>query len=289
MAMRSMGTGSLGFGLVSVPVKMYSATESHDPKFNSCHVHEDGTGHRIAMVRRCTQCEAEVGYGDLVKGVEREDGTMLLILKEELESIDTDVSSGFEILKFVHADEGPDPLTYESGYYLAPDVGGGKGKPVNKAALDGYVLLRTVLRESGRVGIVKYTMRSKTHVAVLRVVGDVLVLQNTIWADELRTPDFAVLNREVTLAPKMVKMATGLLESMAGEYDATEYVDEAAVAVQDLINAKATGQPVVRREKEATEEVGDLLAALEASIALEQSVAAHPAGKKRATRTKKTA
>jgi DNA end-binding protein Ku len=270
--MRSMSNTNITFGLISVPVKMYSAIELNDLRFNQFHVHDDGSASRIEMPAVCKDCGEVVSRSDLVKGVERGD-TAILVSDDELKSVESD-SGGedFEVLSFVGQDE-IDPISYESPYYLEPDPKRGK------RAVETYSLLRTVLTESNRVGIVRYTMRGKTHLAVLRAVGNALVVQNIQWPADVRAAEFPVLDGEVTIDPKELKLARQLVDMMSGEFDPSGYVDTYGVAVNDLIDAKESGRPVtVREETEAAADVSDLLAALEASVA------AHPAGKDTASK-----
>jgi DNA end-binding protein Ku len=267
-----MANTTIAFGLINVPVKMYSAVDTNDVKFKQFHVHDDGSASRIEMPCVCKDCGEVVARGDLVKGVERGDAAILLS-DDELKSVESDAGGkDFEVLSFVHQDQ-IDPISFAAPYYLEPDPKRGK------RAVETYVLLRTALTESRRVGIVRYTMRSKTHLAVLRVSGKVLIVQNICWPADLRAADFSVLEREVKVDPKELKLAHQLVDMMSGEFDASEYVDEYAVRVDELIDAKEAGVPMtVREEAEATEEVSDLLAALE------DSVAAHPAGKDAASK-----
>lgn len=285
--MRSMHNGNLGFRFVSVPVKMYAATSSTTVKFHHCHQHKDGSVSRINQVRKCSDCGAVVEYGDLVKGVEREDGSIITVTDEELESVkDQEISDDFEIVRFVESDE-IDPILYSNAYYLVPDATTGekargarhRGARGGKMALESYALLRHVLVESGRVGIVKYTLRGNTHVAVLRVSKQVLVMQNLTWPSDLRAPEFPVLDRPVELDQKAVEMAEALVGSMAGVYKAADYVNADAARVAELVAAKEAGMPMtVAEEEAATEDVSDLMAMLEASIK------SHPAGRKQRVR-----
>jgi DNA end-binding protein Ku len=267
--MRSMANTNVSFGLISVPVKMYGAVEASDIRFNQFHVHDDGSASRIEMPCICKDCGEVVPRGDLVKGVERND-TAILVSDDELRSCESDAGGkDFEVLRFCHADE-IDPISFASPYYLEPDPKRGK------RAVETYVLLRTALTDSRKVGVVRYTMRSKTHLAVLRAVDKVLIVQNICWPADLRAADFSVLDREVKVDASELKVAHQLVEMMSGEFDASEYVDEYALRVDELIDAKEAGVPMtVREEAEATEEVSDLLAALEASVK------AHPAAKER--------
>jgi DNA end-binding protein Ku len=265
--MRSVHTGGLGFGLVNVPFKMYTATESHDVKF---HQHHAACGGPITMQRVCSACGDEqhaavVEYNDIVKGITR-DETLVLLSKEDIDGLDTEAGAGMEVLKFVHASE-VDPVLYEGTYYLAPDDNKGK----NKSAVEGYALLRHVLGESERVGIVRYTYRQKTHIGVLRVLGEVLAVHPLRWPDEVRpTDELTTAHRKVELSPKMVKVAEALVESMMGSFDPAEYTDAYTARLTELVDAKAAGGEFVPAESDdddGADDVSDLLAKLEASIA----------------------
>jgi DNA end-binding protein Ku len=274
MALRSMANSHISFGLISVPVKMYSAIESRGVAFHQYHQHDDGTAHRVNVLCVCADCGEVVSRGDLVKGVERGD-TPILVTADELAAIEPESAKDFEVLRFCHADE-IDPIGFASAYYLEPD-------PKRKRAVETYVLLRTVLTESGRVGIVRYTIRGKTHLAVLRAAGNVLVVQHIQWSADVRASEFPVLDREVKVNEAELKLARQLVDAMSGPFVAGDYLDTYAVAVEDLIDSKANGgirhSPIHR---EAAAEVSDLLAALEASIAK------HPAGKAAAPRKRRT-
>lgn len=270
-AMRNMSNTNISFGpFINIPVRVYAATEDNSVKLNMFHVHADGSASRVGMPAKCKDCGEIVDRGDLARGVER-NGTAILIDKDELTALETDTGRDFEVLSFCDATE-VNPMRYDTPYFLEPD------EKRSKRAVDGYALLRNLLADSGRVGVVRYTMRSRQHLAVLRPDGDVLTVQNVLWDAELRHPEFACLNREVKLGAKEMELATQLMESMVAPFDTTAYVDDYAEGVAALVEAKEAGVPIAREEKAAVEEVGDLLAALE------RSVAKHPAGTRRAPR-----
>lgn len=267
MAMRSMANANISFGLVSVPVKMFAATESHDVKFHQYHEHEGEAPGRIKQLRTCEDCGAVVEYGEIAKGVERGDD-VIIVTADELSGIEVESGKDFDVLLFCDSDQ-VDPIVFGSPYYLEPNA------KQAKTALEAYAVLRTVLEESGLVAIVQYTMRGKTHLGVLRVVGKVITLQNIVWHDELRQPEFSSLDRDIAVKPELLKLAGQLVESMTGEFKAEEYTDEYTERVRELVEAKAAGREIEHEEPEAVEEVSDLLAALE------RSIAKHPAGKGR--------
>jgi DNA end-binding protein Ku len=265
-----MSNTNISFGpFISVPVRQYAATESHAISFNMFHVHDDGSASRVSMPCVCNDCgETIPNRNDLVRGQMRGD-TAILVTAEELAECETDSGKDFDVEAFVNFDE-INPLRLETPYYLEPDV------KVNKNAPEGYALIRTIMEESRRVAVVRYTMRGRTHQAILRPVGDVIVMQNVLWRDELREADFASLKKPVELDPKVKKLATQFMEQMVADFSEVDesMVDEYAAKVNELLDAKQAGAPMpVRQEAETVEDVADLMAALEASIAR------HPAGK----------
>jgi DNA end-binding protein Ku len=273
--MRSKSTTSIAFGLVNIPVGVYTATESHDVKFHQYHIHDKQEPGRIAMQRVCAVCDQVVAYADLASGVDlKETGQgkgegVVIVTDADKAAVHDDVGKTLEVLYFVHADE-IDPIGLESPAYLAPPA------KASTRDLESYATLRTVLAESERVGIVRYSDRSKTHLAVLRARGDVLVMQNMAWPDEIREPEFAVLKKRVSLNPKLIKVASALMEAMQVEFNPADYTDAYTERMNELIEAKAAGQPLgLVNDPDVVEDVADLMAALQ------KSIDAHPAGRKR--------
>jgi DNA end-binding protein Ku len=178
--MRSMANVNVTLGLISVPVKVYAATESGGVSFNQLHVHDsDGSAHRVNMPTVCSDCGEVVPRNMLAKGVER-DGKTVVFTADELAAIEPEAARDFEVLKFVDAAE-IDVISYTSPYFLEANV------KANKRAVDMYHLIRQVLVESGRVGLVRYCQRGKQHLAVLRVSGKALVVQNVCWPSDVRS------------------------------------------------------------------------------------------------------
>ena len=215
--MRAIWKGAVSFGLVSVPVKLYSATESHDVSFRQVHASDGG---RIKYQRVCAIDGEEVAYADIAKGYETEDGEMVILTDDDLAELPSTSSREIAVEKFVPTDQ-IDPMLFEKSYYLEPEKSGAKP----------YALLRQALLDADRMAVVTVALRQRTSVAVLRVRDDVIVLQTMMWPDEIRTPDFSVETGEVKDAE--VKMATMLVETLAGDFDATEFEDDYAGAVQD--------------------------------------------------------
>ena len=253
--MRAIWKGAVSFGLVSVPVKLYSATESHDISFRQVHAKDGG---RIKYQRVCSVDGEEVAYADIAKGFETEDGQMVILDDQDFAELPTTSSREISVEKFVPSDQ-IDPLMLEKSYYLEPE----------KSGLKPYALLRDALRESDRVAVVTVALRSRTTPAVLRVRDDVLVLQTLMWPDEIREPAFGSLRDVDEPKPQELKMAKLLLETLAGDYDPSEFEDEYAEAVHALVEAKLAGGEVKRTAEPppSAGEVVDLLAALQRSVA----------------------
>lgn len=252
--MRAIWKGAVSFGLVSVPVRLYSATESHDLQFRQV---RKSDGSRIRYRRVAEADGEEVAYRDIGKGYESEDGRMVILTDDDLASLPSRSSKEISVEKFVPADQ-IDPMVLDKTYYLEPD----------KAAVKPYALLREALRESDRVAIVTVSVRTRLTTAVLRVVGDVIVMQTMLWPDEIRVADFDVLQDVPEPKDAEKAMATMLVDSMAGDFDPSEYEDDYAGAVEALVKSKLEGgdavaAPVVEEEGG---EVVDLLAALQASV-----------------------
>ena len=253
--MRAIWKGAVSFGLVSVPVKLYAATESHDVQFRQVHAKDGG---RIKYQRVCSIDGEEVAYADIAKGYETDDGQMVILDDDDLAELPSSSSREISVEKFVPSEQ-IDPLLLEKSYYLEPD----------KAAAKPYALLRESLKEADRMAVVTVALRNRTSTAVLRVRDDVIVLQTMMWPDEIRKPDFAGLDvKESEVKPQELKMARLLVDTLAGDYDSTEYEDDYRGAVEAIVQAKLEGGEVKHAPaaKESTGEVVDLLAALQRSV-----------------------
>ena len=203
--MRAIWKGAVSFGLVSVPVKLYSATESHDVSFRQVHAKDGG---RIKYQRVCSIDGEEVPYSDIAKGFETEDGEMVILTDEDLAELPSTSSREIAVEKFVPSDQ-IDPMLLEKSYYLEPEKTGAKP----------YALLRQALKDADRMAVVTVALRNRTTIAVLRVKDDVIVLQTMMWPDEVRQPDFNIEGGDVK--PAEVKMANMLVETLAGDFDAS--------------------------------------------------------------------
>lgn len=253
--MRAIWKGAVSFGLVNVPVRLYSATENHDVQFRQVH-REDGG--RIRYRRVCAIDGEEVSYDDIAKGYETEDGQMVVLTDDDLANLPISTSKEIAVDKFVPASE-IDPLYLDKSYYLEPDA----------SAVKPYALLRDALLQTERVALVTITIRTRMTIAVLRVRDEVIALQTMLWPDEVRAPEFGVLDEaDLSVKPAETAMAQMLVESLSGDYDPAEYTDDYEAAVHEVVEAKLAGGEVSAAPEPQEEggQVVDLLAALQQSV-----------------------
>jgi DNA end-binding protein Ku len=252
--MRSIWKGTVSFGLVTIPVRLYSATEEKDVAF---HQVRRSDGSRIRYKRVAAADGEEVAYSDIARGFELPTGETVVLTDDDFADLPLPTQKTVEVLQFVPLDQ-VDPIYFARSYYLEPD----------KAGLKPYVLLREALESSGRVAVVKVALRQRESLACLRVRDGVLVLETMLWPDEIRQPEFDVLQQQVEVRPQEVAMATSLIEALSGDFDPTEFTDEYRAALEQLIDAKAEGHAVVAPPAAAGDEgtVVDLMAALRASV-----------------------
>jgi len=275
-----MWKGAVSFGLVNVPVKMYTATSSHDVSFHQVHRSDGG---RIKYKRVCDACGEEVGYDEIAKGYEAPDGQLVILTDEDLADLPITASREIEVERFVPADQ-IDPMLLEKSYYLEPEKGGVKP----------YALLREALRSADRMALVHVAIRQRSTLAVLRVREDVIVLQTMLWPDEIRRPDFDTLGEASDLRPQELAMASSLVESMTGDYVSQEFADDYREAVEGLLSAKLEGGdtrevPAAKAAPGGGGQVVDLLAALQRSVeAAKAATGAVPPAKKAAVKAAAT-
>ncbi len=256
--MRSIWKGSVSFGLVNIPVKLYAATGDHDVRFHQVHRADGG---RIRYKRTCEHCGNEVTYGDIVKGYESDDGRLVMITPDDLDALP--IASGHEIdvMEFVPADQ-VDPMLMDKSYYLEPD--GKAAKP--------YALLREALQSTERMAVVKVALRQRETLAVLRVRDTAIVLQTLLWADEIRAPELKGLSDDIELRPQESTMAQSLVESLAADFAPEQYEDDYKAAMQQLVEAKLEGEDAHEllapdtAEADGDGDVVDLVAALRKSV-----------------------
>jgi DNA end-binding protein Ku len=266
--MRSIWKGSLSFGLVNVPVKVYSATEDHDVKFHQVHAKDNG---RIRYQRVCELDGEVVEYRDIARAYEAPDGRSVVITDDDIATLPEERNREIEVLEFVPASD-IDPLMYDRSYYLEPDSKSTKS----------YVLLAKTLQQTDRVAIVHFALRNKTRLAALQVKDfskrEVMVVHTLLWPDEVRDPDFPVLDKKVDIKPAELKMATQVVDSMADDFKPDRYRDTYQEELRELLEAKLEGGEAFTTEEqpkelEPTEDVSDLLAKLEASVRRRRSEA----------------
>ncbi|MBF4579775.1 Ku protein [Frigoribacterium sp. VKM Ac-2530] len=221
--MRSIWKGAITFGLVNVPVKLYSATEDHDVSLHQVH---DADGGRIRYQRKCEICGKVVDYEHIDKAFDDGDRTVVLTA-DDLKSLPEERSREIDVLEFVPSDQ-LDPLMFDRSYFLEPD----------SASPKAYVLLRRTLEETDRTAIVHFSLRQKTRLAALRVRGDVLVLQTLLWDDEVREARFPVLDEKVRISGKELDMSGSLVESLGDDFDPSQFGDDYQEELRKLIDAK---------------------------------------------------
>ncbi len=252
--MRTVWKGAITFGLVSIPVKLYSATEERDVAF---HQVRRSDGSRIRYKRVAAADGEEVSYSDIAKGYELPGGEIVVLTDEDFASLPLSTSQVIEVLEFVPLGQ-VDPIYFAKSYYLEPDRTGAKP----------YALLREALERSGRVALVKVAIRSREQLGTLRVRNGIFVLETMLWPDEVRTPDFPFLDERVEVRPQELAMAESLIATLAADFDPSQYRDSYREALQAVIDAKVAGKDVVSLPSEGKEPdvADDLMAALKASV-----------------------
>ncbi|MBA3737528.1 MAG: Ku protein [Actinobacteria bacterium] len=273
---RAMWKGAISFGLVTIPVSVYPATEEKTLRFNQLH---DEDGGRVRMKRVCSIDGDEVGYEHIVKGYEYEKDRYVILTDEDFEAIPVESSRAIDIQQFVELEE-IDPMHYKKSYYLVPEETGAKA----------YALLREALNRSGKVGIAKVSFRDKEHLAALRFRDDAFVLETMYWPDEIREADFGGVDVSAKIRPNELEMAQTLIENLTADWNPTEYKDEYREALMRIVEAKINGEEIEIVEPEPTAKVVDLMEALKASVAAaKKEPKAEPAPKKKSAAKKKPA
>jgi DNA end-binding protein Ku len=254
---RSLWTGSISFGLVSVPVKLFSATEDKDIRF---HQFERDTGERVRIRRVAEGTDREVPFNEIDKGYEVANGEYVIVTPDELEAVEPGRTRSIEIEDFVALEE-IDPVYFDSTYMIAP---------ADEAAARPYRVLQAAMEQSGRAAVARFVMRSKQKMAVIRPAQGRLVMETLHFADEVRAADDISEMEHLAGAPdpsdKELAMAEQLLESLTTDWDPERYEDTYRVRVLELIESKAEGKAIVTDKEEESAPVIDLMAALEASV-----------------------
>ena len=253
---RAIWSGSVSFGLVNVPVKLFTAIEQKDISF---HQFEKDTGERIRNKRVAEKDGHEVDYDDIVKGYEVGKGKFVVVTPEELEAAAPEQTKTIDIEDFIDLHD-IDPIYFEKTYYLAPDKGSGAAKA--------YALLRKAMEDSGKVAIARFVMRTKQYLATVRPSGKALLLETMYFPDEIRSADtVGDLPSDKDLAPRELDVAARLISSLSTTWKPEKYKDTYREQVLDIIERKAKGQDIVVDDEQPKQaQVVDLMAALEASL-----------------------
>lgn len=251
--MHTMWKGSISFGLVHIPIKLFSATESKDIKLRMIHKECNSP---IKYERTCPVCEKEVENKDIVKGYEYEPGKFVLLEEDDLEKLENEQNKSVEIIDFVKLEE-IDPIYFNRSYFMGPNENGQKA----------YMLLKQAMEQSGKIGIAKITIRSKQHLAVVRVYKNALVLETIYFPDEVRNVDQVPgIPENMELSEKEMDTAIQLIEQLTTTFEPEKYTDDYRTALMNLIQAKISGNEVQLSKEAPQTNVVDLMEALQASI-----------------------
>ncbi|MFE4970864.1 Ku protein [Kitasatospora sp. NPDC056651] len=253
--MQTTWKGTISFGLVSIPVHLYSATQEHDVPLHQVHAKDGG---RVRMKRYCEREEKEVPYAEIAKGYESPDGRTVTLSDEDLADLPLPSKKIIDVLAFVDERE-IDPLMFSKAYYVGV---------ADQAAAKPYALLRDALTQSGRIAVTKIALRTRESPAVLRVHDNTLVLQTCIWPDEVRPSVGIGPEADVTVRPQELKMARSLMDTLSEDFDLSQLHDDYQQALQQVITARLEGVEVPHEEEpgEAPDNVIDLMEALRSSL-----------------------
>jgi len=253
--MRSMWKGSISFGLVTIPVKLYTATEQKDITFRQVH-REDGG--RIRFRRVCSLDGEEVPYEDIAKGFELPSGEIVVLTDDDMADLPLPTLRSIEVLYFAPETD-IDPILLSRSYFVEPENSGARA----------YVLLRDAMERSGKVAVVQVALRQRESLAAMRSRDGVLVLETLLWPDEVRVPDFGFLDQDINVRTQELKMAASLIDSMSQDFDPEAHHDGYREALTELVEAKVEGRDVIQPQngKAADDEPVSLADALKASIA----------------------
>ena len=252
--MKALWKGAITFGLISIPVRLYSAVSEKGLKFHLLHEEDGG---RIRYQRVCAKCGKEVTWDDIVKGYEYSKDHYVQFSEEELDSVDVESVRAIDVVAFVPL-ESIDPIYFNKTYYVAPEPSG----------LKAYKLLQEALEAEGQVGVAKVALRDKEHLATVRLKDDVFVLETMYWPDEIREPEFEELDKKIEVRDAEVKMARQLVQQLSDEFKPEEFQDEYRVALERLVEQKVEGAEITIAEvpQEEPTKVVDLMEALKASV-----------------------
>jgi len=273
---KTIWKGAISFGLVTIPVRVYGATEAKSLRFHQLHEPDGG---RIRYKRVCSVDGEEVEYSEIVKGYEYEKDHYVTLTDEELDSLPVKTAKAIEIERFVDAEE-IDPIYFQKAYYLVPEGTGVKA----------YHLLREAMADDGKVALAKVAFRDKEHLATLRLRDNVFVLETMYWPDEIRTPKFDVLDESVELRAQEIRMARSLIDSLTDAFEPQEFTDDYRAALEELVQKKVQGEEITYTEDAEPSKVVDLMEALKASVEAAKSGGGRSATeRKTSTRRRKKA
>jgi DNA end-binding protein Ku len=269
---RAMWKGAISFGLVSIPVGLFPATEEKTLRFNQLHDEDHG---RIKYKRVCSIDGEEVPFDHITKGYEYEKDKYVVLEDEDFAAVPVQSGRAIDIVQFVDLEE-IDPLYFQKSYYVVPEESGVKA----------YTLLRKAMEEDGRVAVAKIALREKEHLCTLRFKDDVFVLETMFWPDEIRATEFETLDKKVDVRPTEVQMAKSLIENLTEDFDPSQFRDDYREALLQVVEKKVAGEEIeVVAEPEATKVV-DLMDALKQSVEATKKKAAP---KKTSSRSRKAA
>src|SRR5215213_1929742 len=275
MPPRSMWKGAISFGLVTIPVSVFPATEEKSLKFNQLHDEDMG---RIRYKRVCEVDGEEVSFEHIVKGYEIEKDRYVVLTDEDFDAVPVESSRAIDIVQFVDFDE-IDPVMFKKSYYLVPEETGAKA----------YSLLREAMKEDDRVGIAKVSFRDKEHIAALRFKDDAFVLETMFWPDEIREADFGGVDVHQDVRDQELTMARQLIDSLTSEWNPDEFADAYREALVQIVEAKLNGEEIEVVEAEPAAKVVDLMEALKASVAAAKNDSEPAPAKKKAAAKKPAA
>lgn len=275
MPPRAMWKGAISFGLVTIPVAVFPATEEKSLKFNQLHDEDHG---RVRYKRVCETDGEEVTYEHIVKGYEYEKDHYVVLTDEDLDKVPLESSRAIDIVQFVDLEE-IDPILFKKSYYLVPDETGAKA----------YALLRKALSEENRVGIAKVSFRDKEHLAALRFKDNVFVLETMYWPDEIRAAEFDTVNADSKVRAQEVEMAKSLIENLTEPWNPHAYRDEYRDALLEIVEKKIAGEEIEVAPEAAPAKVVDLMEALKASVAAARKKTPAPKAAAKKSAAKRTA
>src|SRR5205823_964184 len=250
-APRAIWSGTISFGMVSIPVNLYTATESHDVRFHLLHKRD---GVRLKNVRWCPKDEKSVPWDEVVRGFEYARGKYVPISEEDLDHLPVKTVHTVEISDFVKLEE-VDPIYFDKAYYLAPEEAGTKA----------FSLLRQALQETGRAAVAKVAIRDKENLCLVRPYEDVLSMETMYYANEIRSTE-GIAADDGRVSPKELQMAVSLIENLSDSFDPERYEDDYQAALKQVIKAKVEGAPLPEAPTEKGGRVVDLMEALRASV-----------------------